>query len=136
MYESSEARSRYLALALASRKALRSLNGYVETGQTDEQLRSTVKEVVDSLKAAREETNLFGPVPDESAFTSYEQLMTLWQVMEEADHGIVEDLTGLFSSQESEAVRKQRAGRAIKFFYTLENRALHQYGRQIGSREP
>ncbi len=136
MHESSEARSRYLALALASREVLRSLDGYVKTGESNGQLEVTVGKVINSLNAIRPEMNLFGPIPDESAFTSYEQLMTLDEVMTDVGQDIVNDLTNLFSGPRDETARKQSAAKALAFFYTLENRALHHYSRPVGSREP
>jgi hypothetical protein len=137
MNETSEARSRYLALALASRNALRLLATYVNEGRTDRQLEITVTEVLDSLKATREETNLFGPIPDESPFTNYEQLLTLDEVVKNLeDRNIVDNLTNLLSTSGDENSRRRNAEEAVKFFYALENRALHHYSRQIGTREP
>jgi hypothetical protein len=137
MNEISEARSRYLALALASRNALRLLDIYVNEGKTDTQLATTVKEVIDSLKATHEEANLFGPIPDESPFTNYEQLLTLDEVVENlGDRNIVSNLTNLFSTEGDVNSRRRTAEEAVKFFYALENRALHHYSRQIGTREP
>jgi hypothetical protein len=136
MNETAEARSRYLALALASRNALRLLDNYVNEGKTDAQLEVTLKEVLGSIQATREETNLFGPIPDESPFTNYEQLLTLDEVVKNLeDRNIVDNLTNLLSTEGDENSRRRNAEEAVKFFYALENRALHHYSRQIGSRE-
>src|SRR6266404_4663602 len=132
MQESSDARSRYLALALASRKVLRSIDTYVKTGQTDVQLVGTVNELVDSLKTAHQEANLFGPIPGESPFTNYEQRLTLDEVVSDLRSDVViGSLTQLLSPDGDEIARKRKAAEAVKFFYTLENRALHHYSRQI-----
>lgn len=137
MHESSDARSSYLALALASRKALRSLDDYIERGKPDEQFTESVNEVIASLKATRDTTNLFGPVPKVSPFTNYEQLLTLEEVVSDLkDQNVIENLANLLTPDPDEESRRRNAREAVKFFYTLENRALHHYSRQIGSREP
>ncbi len=140
MHESSDARSKYLALALASRKALRSLDDYIEQGTRDAQFENTVNEVIESLKATRatrDALNLFGPVPKVSPFTNYEQLLTLEEVVSDLkDQDVIENLASLLAADASEESRKRNAAEAVKFFYTLENRALHHYSRQIGTREP
>ena len=140
MHESSDARSRYLALALASRKALRSLDDYIEKGKPDQQFADIVTEVIDSLKAtrdARDANNLFGPVPKVSPFRNYEQLLTLEEVVSDLkDQDVIENLAKLLKPHPDENSLKANATEALKFFYTLENRALHHYSRQIGSREP
>jgi hypothetical protein len=136
MHESSETRSRYLALALASRKVLHFLDRYAKSGETDPQLESTVRELIDSLQHANQVNNLFGPVPNDSPFTNYEQQMTVEEVVTDMqDQNIPETLSNLISARGDEASRKRDAARAVKFFYTLENRALHHYSRQVGSRE-
>ncbi len=135
MHESSETRSRYLALALASRKALHFLDLYIKSGKTDPQLESTVKELIESLRDSRQENNLFGPVPNESPFTNYEQVMTVEEVEADMqDQNISETLSNLISARGDEASLKHDAANDVKFFYTLENRALHHYSRQVGSR--
>src|SRR5258708_18632584 len=104
MHESSETRSRYLALALASRKALHFLDLYIKSGKTDPQLESTVKELIESLRDSRQENNLFGPVPNESPFTNYEQVMTVEEVEADMqDQNISETLSNLISARGDEA---------------------------------
>jgi len=133
VYENSD---RYLALALASRKALRSLNDYVKLGTVDDKLQSIFEEVVKSLKATKDEKNLFGPMPTESPFTNYEQVRTLEEVeSEQKDKNIVQKLSQHLQMYENEKQRRDEAEAAIEFFYMLENRALHHYSSQIGSRE-
>jgi hypothetical protein len=131
MYENSD---RYLALALVSRKALRSLNVYVKQGTEDAQLRKIFDEVVKSLRATKDANNLFGPMPTESPFTNYEQVQTLEEV--ETEHkDIVAKLSRSLGMYTDENQRRQEAEPVIDFFYMLENRALHRYNSQIGSRE-
>ena len=139
MFENYDSRSRYLALALASRKALRSLGDYVKEGTIDEQLQRMVIEVVECLKATRDANNLFGPTPKESPFTNYEQVLTLDEVgsdLKDQNIDIVEKLSHPLNSHLDEDSRRRDAADAIRFFYSLENRALHHYSSQIGSREP
>jgi len=139
MHESSDSRSKYLSLALASRKALRSIDDYIEQGKRDTQFEKTVNEVIESLKATRatrDALNLFGPVPEASPFTNYEQLLTLEEVVSDLkDPDIIENLGNLLTIDADAESRRRNAAEALKFFYTLENRALHHYSRQVGSRE-
>jgi hypothetical protein len=133
MYENSD---RYLALALASRKALRSLNQYVKQGTVDAQLQNIFDQVVESLKATKNDNNLFGLMPTESPFTNYEQVQTLEEVENEhKEIDIVSKLSQPLASYPDEKQRRSEAGPVIEFFYMLENRALHLYSSQIGSRE-
>jgi len=105
----------------------------------DEQCQSMVREVVECLKATRDVNNLFGPVPKESPFTNYEQVLTVNEVekdLQEQDINIVEKLSRPLGVHADEESRRCDAADAIRFFYTLENRALHHYSSQINSREP
>jgi len=131
VYENSD---QYLALALASRKALRSLNDYVKQGVFDVELRKIFQEVVSSLKATKDNQNLFGPIPTESPFTNYEQVQTLEEV-ENEHQDIVNKLSRPLEPYSDEDRRRSEAEPAIEFFYMLENRALHRYSNQIGSGE-
>jgi hypothetical protein len=142
MHQSSDARSSYLALALASRKALRTLDEYIDGTANFQslELQKIVREVIESLvatKRTRDAKNLFGPVPKSSPFSNYEQLLTLEEAESDLeDQDVVGNLEKLLAPDTTQDVRRQNATEAIRFFYALENRALHHYSRQVGYREP
>ena len=97
----------------------------------------TVQEVLDSLKATRDASSLFGPmpIPKESPFTNYEQVLTLDEVdndLRRQNIDIIEQLSKRLEPHEDEGLRRNNAGDAMRFFYALENRALHHYSSKIG----
>jgi hypothetical protein len=105
----------------------------------EEQLQVMVGEVLNSLRETRNANNLFGPIPKESPFTNYEQVLTLDEVendLKDQNINIIEKLSQPLQPHDDESARRQDAADAIHFFYVLENRALHHYSSQIGSREP
>ena len=130
MYPSSESRSRYLSLAIASRQAIGALRRYQEGAALDEKLRDAIATLIKALQQSSDEANLFGPMPTDSPFTRYEQVMTLREV--------IEDFRGKQIPQKLSALLQaphQDVGEPIQFFYTLENRALHHYNSGVLSRE-
>lgn len=133
-YQSSESKSRYLALALASRTAIKSLRDFQAAGVPDQQLRKAIGDVLESLRAPHDVNNLFGAPPTQSPFAHYEQLLTIEEVTSALKNKhIVDKLAQIFTADEEE--RKKNISEAVEFFYTLETRALHHYSQQVGSRE-
>ena len=128
MHESSDSRSKYLSLALASRKALRSIDDYIEQGKRDTQFEKTVNEVIESLKATRatrDALNLFGPVPEATPFTNYEQLLTLEEVVSDLkDPDIIENLGNLLTIDADAESRRRNAGRFICVSVALLRRRI------------
>jgi hypothetical protein len=133
-YQGSESKSRYLALALASRTVINSLLHFQSEGVADQQLQRAIGDVLESLHATRDVNNLFGASPKQSPFAHYEQLLTLEEVAETLKgKNIVDKLSQIFTAKDEE--RKKTISEAVEFFYTLETRALHHYAQQVGSRE-
>jgi hypothetical protein len=134
MPANSESRSRYLALALASRNAINSLMAFKKVGTADEQLRDALRDVVESLRATTDQNNLFGAPPTESPFAHYEQTSALEEVVKTLkDKDIIQHLSHVLTATHDE--RENDIAEALQFFFALESRALHHYGRQIGARE-
>ena len=133
-YQGSESKSRYLALALASRTVINSLLHFQSEGIADQQLERSIEDVLESLRATHDVNNLFGAPPKQSPFAHYEQLLMLEEVAEALKgKNIVDKLAQIFTAKDEE--RKKSISEAVEFFYTLETRALHQYAQQVGSRE-
>jgi hypothetical protein len=133
-YKGSESKSRYLALALASRTVINSLQHFQSGGIADQNLERSIEDVLESLRATRDANNLFGAPPKESPFTHYEQLLTLEEVAEALKgKNIVDKLAHVITATAED--RQKNIAEAVEFFYSLETRALHHYSQQVGSRE-
>jgi hypothetical protein len=139
MLPTTGARTRYLALALASRKLIDSLLTFVESNQQqpqDPQLGVALRQFVDSLETTKAGNNLFGELPSQPPFSHYEQVLTLQEALESFGDGDIEnELSGVLDERSDITTRKQRANKAIEFFYALENRALNHYNQQMGTRD-
>jgi len=104
-------------------------------GVADDQLRRALEDVVESLNATNDQTNLFGAPPKDSSFSHYEQVSALEEVMAALkDKDIVRHLSHLLVVADQEE-REHDINEAVEFFFALESRALHHYNRQIGARE-
>lgn len=135
MHLSSDSRSRYLSLALASRKAIKSLLKYIDAGTFDPQLRSGLRDVVHSIRSVSDTRRLFGRVPTESPFSNYEQQLTIEEVTRGLPGDVTESLSLTLRRAATREERRKQVETAIHFFYALENRALHHYNRQVGARD-
>jgi hypothetical protein len=133
---STDSRSRYLLLALASRNLINSLLHYVDDGHADPQLQDTLNDVAESLRVSKDANSLFGPVPTASPFRNYEQVMTLAEAVKTLDDSNIEEkLVQVLTNSPNREERRRDVTEAVEFFYALENRALHHYNRQIGARD-
>src|SRR5216684_265534 len=122
MHPTSESQSRYLSLAIACRQLISSLRCYQEGGPLDRKFKESLESLLGALRESRDENNLFGPMPTDSPFTRYEQVMTLKEVVDDfKDKQIPEKLSELLGAP------RRDVKEPIEFFYTLENRALHHY---------
>jgi hypothetical protein len=128
-------RTRYLALALASRKVIDSLLLFVESNQQDPQLAPALTQFADALKLTGEKKNLFS-ASGQAAFAHYEQVLTLQEAMESLQgRNVAGELSGILDETSHIEMRKQNANKVIDFFYAVENRALNNYNQQIGARD-
>jgi hypothetical protein len=130
MHPTSESQSRYLLLAIVCRELISSLRRYQDGGALDQKFKKSLESLLEALNESRDENNLFGPMPTDSPFTRYEQVMTLREVYEDfGDKQIPEKLSDLL------AAPRRDVKEPIEFFYTLENRALHHYNSGLLSRD-
>jgi hypothetical protein len=133
---STDSRSRYLVLALASRSLIKSLLVYVDEGHADAQLEASLNDVTESLRASKDVNRLFGPIPTESPFRNYEQVMILEEAEEALNVGDIGDkLSHALRNSPDRETRRRSVEDAVEFFYALENRALHHYNREMGARD-
>lgn len=127
-----ESRSRYLSMALASRNLMKSLDAFASTGQTDERLRTSIKNLLSILDTGWQTNNSFAPILSESPFARYEQAATVNEVAALFDPVAVrEKLSGILKGTVNDVDRPEVVREMNKFLYRLENRALHTYNGQF-----
>jgi hypothetical protein len=130
MHPTSESQSRYLSLAIACRQLIIALRRYQEGGTVDRKFQESLQGFLEALRETSDENNLFGPMPTDSPFTRYEQVMTLKEVIADfKDKEIPQKLSKVL------VMPSQDVKEPIDFFYTLENRALHHYNSGLLSRD-
>jgi len=124
---SSQDRVPYLSIGVFAQKIVDSLIKFIETGNS-ENLDAHLPEALASLKAATgEERSPDGP-RSMHALPSYEQLRTFNEVATpERRKEIVGVLENLLDKRGSLKQRRRSAEKAVRFFYTLENRALRNF---------
>lgn len=121
----SEIRARYLALALDARRILDVLVPFVESGERNAALDTSVKQAMDALNSMKV---VGGAIHSSFAFDEYEQALTLDEVRNQDDRqGIIDDLAKITGDEVHDA--KAAALRVLQFFFALESRALQHYNR-------
>lgn len=121
--------SRYLALALDVRKLTDSLIRLVEDGTQSEQLKSSIKEVVDALEGAGRKTTVKA-LRERGTFGNYPSVHAMSEVITEANREIlIEKLQGVINPQDN-MTQREMALQAIPFFDALERRALYHSANQ------
>jgi hypothetical protein len=129
MSSESEVRSRYLALALDARKVIDSLIVFVDTDRREDNLDQSLQEVIVSLEAVTENTDIFSPNRNRLAFSEYyEQVRTVHEALPPAERAqIVEKLRTVEAKRASAEKQKQDAFDAIELLSAIESRALYYY---------
>ena len=128
-----QARSRYLSLALQVRKALDSLVVFIEDGKEDPKFRYILSDVADSLRTTTGERSVFAHFHNQKSFGHYEQIHTMDEVRRKRGTDILNRISGVLDKSASPQKRRQDALQAIDFLYALESRALHQFNRPLRS---
>jgi hypothetical protein len=127
--ESSQVRSRYLALALDARRVIDALIVFVDKGERQPDLNPSLKEAIASLKAVKEKKEIFSPQRNKLAFSEhYEQVRTVNEAhnpMEREE--IVKKLRNVMSHSASMAKQQSDAYDIIRFLSAIESRALYNY---------
>jgi|ERR1700723_1356128 len=135
MFPDTGARTRYLSLALASRKLIDSLLSFVESNRQDPQLASGLSQFATALTLNRAGNNLFS-TPNQASFSHYEQVLTLQDALKSlSGRDIAAELSGVLDDTSNIENRRKNAKSVIDFFYAVENRALNNYNQQIGMRD-
>ena len=76
-------RSRYLSMALASRKLMNRLDSFTQQkGERDESMVEALTNLVTIMDTSWQTSNSFGPVPGRSPFGRYEQALIVNEVAE------------------------------------------------------
>jgi hypothetical protein len=117
------ARDNYLTLALFSRRIIEALKELVQKGKR-ERLHSALPAAIESLQAAtdsRQHLTGYGL----RVARSYDQVRTINELFPESERlGMIETLKSLLGNETPDP---EEAKQAIRFFYTIENRALRNY---------
>lgn len=117
------ARDNYLTLALFSRRIIEALKDLIKKGAR-ERLQSALPAAIESLQAAtdsRQHLTGYGL----RVARSYDQVRTINELFPESERlGMIGTLKSLLDNP---TPNPEEAAHAIKFFYTIENRALRNY---------
>lgn len=126
--------SRYLTLALNIRQVSNSLIQLVEEDQDSPELTESIGHFLASVENAGQKTTVKA-LRARGAFGRYENVVTVNEVIKQAQRGIlITKLQGLLTPSSPEQ-RKSDALEAIEFFDALERRALYHYNHPPATRE-
>jgi hypothetical protein len=120
----SESRSRYLSLALTSRKAINSLRAVVAGNPVDQELGRSLQ---DFLAGVEGETNAIDHLQASKAWTHFEELSTVDELKNETGAHDLGNVVSAVLRGVSDEVRRQNARRLIGFLTAVEGRALQHY---------
>jgi hypothetical protein len=131
-----ESASRYLSMALASRKLMNRLDSFAQTGALNAPMVEALSNLLTIMDTDWQATNSFAPVPGRSPFGRYEQAQTVKEVAEPFDSREVRRKLSRIVEKGIEGAERGSIVRDInKFLYVLENRALHKYSEYSYERE-
>jgi len=121
----SDSRSQYVSLALFSRQIIDALLELVRTGSRVK-LSKALPNAIESLQAATDSRSaaLSSSAATRIA-TSYDQVRTIDELFpEDSRREMIETLRSLYTEGADPAIQRDRAIKAMDFFYKIENRAL------------
>jgi hypothetical protein len=130
MSSESEVRSRYLALALDARKVIDYLITFVDKDRREDSLDQSLLDVIVSLEAVTENTDIFSPSRNRLAFSEYyEQVRTVQEALPLPDERvqIVQKLRTVEANKATAEKQKEDAFDAILLLSAIESRALYYY---------
>jgi hypothetical protein len=129
MASNPEIRSRYLALALDTRKVIDALIQFVDKGTRKQDFNRSLQEAIESLRGVSRKTDIFSPSHNRLAFSKhYEQAKTVQEALRPADRSkIVKKLASIKSKKADKAKLREDAYEAIKLLSAIESRALYHY---------
>jgi len=120
----SESRSRYLSLALTSRKAINSLRAVVSGNPVDQELGQSLQ---DFLAGIEGKTNFVDHLQASSAWTHFEELSTVDELKNETGADDLSSVVSAVLKGVSDEAHRQNARRLIDFLTAVEGRALQHY---------
>jgi len=120
-------RDQYLTFALFSRSIIEALKELVQQGKR-ERLQTALPAAIDSLQAATDSRHHHLSGYGLRVARSYDQIRTINDLFSQAERlSMINTLKSLQEDGAGAGDAKQEALDAIKFFYTIENRALRNY---------
>jgi hypothetical protein len=130
------ARSRYLSMALASRKLMNRLDSFSLTGELSEPIVEALGNLLTIMDTGWQTSNSFAPAPGKSPFGRYEQALIVNELAQPSEsrnvRGMLKGiLAGTIRSEERDATVRE----LNEFLYDLENRALNKYSEESSERE-
>jgi len=129
-----ESTSRYLSMALASRRLMKHLDSFAATGTISGPMTVALSNLLTIMDTGWQTGNSFAPVPGQSPFGRYEQAQVVHEVAE--PFGDVRGKLACIVDGTIEGRDRQAAVRDVnEFLYELENRALHKYSEASSQRE-
>lgn len=123
----SESASRYLAMALASRKLMNRLDTFAETGELDQSVVDALSGLLQTMDTKWQTTNSFAPVPGQSPFGRYEQSLIVNEAAGADAMDVQAKLVQIIRKAVQGLDRTSTVRDINRFLYTVENRALHKY---------
>lgn len=130
--------SRYLSMALASRKLMISLDSFAQTGEVAGPMVEALKNLLTIMDTSWQTSNSFAPIPGKSPFGRYEQALIVNEVAE-AEPFRSCDVRGKVGRIVDGTIQGADRGETVReineFLYDLENRALYKYSEESSERE-
>lgn len=129
-------RSRYLSMALASRKLMNRLDSFASTGEHDPTLSEPLQNLLSIMEAKWQTENSFAPVPGRSPFSRYEQALVVNEVAAPfSANNVRGKLKSVIDGTVDHTNRVEVVREINEFLYDLENMALNKYSEESSERE-
>jgi hypothetical protein len=127
--------SRYLSMALASRKLMIRLDSFAQTGEVTDPMVEALRNLLTIMDTGWETSNSFAPIPGRSPFGRYEQALVVNEVAEPFNSRDVRGKLGRIADGTIQGADRGEIVREInEFLYDLENRALYKYSEESSER--
>src|SRR5579859_2023177 len=128
-------RSRYLSMALASRKLMTRLDSYAQSGELGDPVAEALTDLLAVMDMGWQTSNSFATLPGQSPFGRYEQALMVNEVAEPFNAQDVRGKLAQIVDGKIEASKRNEIVRGVNdFLYDLENRALYKYGEESSER--
>ncbi|MGA3264318.1 MAG: hypothetical protein ABSC47_09765 [Terracidiphilus sp.] len=122
----SENRSRYLSLALLSRRTIEGLRGVTAGNPVDRDLDKSLRKLLAGVSSTGD-TAFVKRLEASGAWTRFEELSTLDEVKAETGTDSLDEIVSSILSNQNEELKIQNAKLLIRFLTAVEGRALQRY---------